>query len=470
MKLNKRIAAGALAFALVTPVVANAAEGTYIITKLPTTVVEKVTNDGKTLTKVQFQTALEEANKSYNEYLTAKEDARVKKAALDVAVERYNKAYEAYRNLFGKLTVTHENGAKLPAPKELKGILETEYQTNLDLAVAELASKLDDPTLSNNLTAAHVKYNNGVVTIKSIKDGRDLEEAIIKAADKNLLPGEIEQAIDRVKKAKRELIDLDSKVATLQEKYREYTVASYEKDRLKEEYDKAAAKEEKTRKKHEANMVTLTGFAHAFNVVVEATDKGITIVDKTPEVKEELSAEKLAKLQASIDKANDTLRAVEILEKLTPNTAANNRAKLNALVAEQKAAIAKAEALIKANKKVAFISTAYAAEATNEDVDALIEELDNNTAAIQEEMKKLDSEVKEEVKPAEKEEEKPAEKEEDKKDDKKEEKVVEKVVVKEKAANKKAGSNAKTGIAGVAGVAGVLAAASVAYAASKKNN
>ena len=93
--------------------------------------------------------------------------------------------------------------------------------------MAELASKLDDPTLSNNLTAAHVKYNNGVVTIKSIKDGRDLEEAIIKAADKNLLPGEIEQAIDRVKKAKRELIDLDSKVATLQEKYREYTVASY---------------------------------------------------------------------------------------------------------------------------------------------------------------------------------------------------------------------------------------------------
>ena len=238
-------------------------------------------------------------------------------------------------------------------------------------------------------------------------------------------------------------------------------------------YDVAKTEEKNARKaanpavaKYEAALAKLKAAADAYNVVIVATNNGIEVKgedDKVVDKKVNYEG-----LRASIAKANETLRAVEILKSVMPNTSKANMAKLDALVAEQKAAIAKAEAILKAaGQKVALVSTAFASEeATAEEVDALIKELDDNTAAIQDEMKKLDSEVKEEEKPAEK----PAEKEEDKKDDDKKEKVVEKVVVKEKAANKKAGSNAKTGIAGVAGVAGVLAAASVAYAASKKNN
>lgn len=232
-------------------------------------------------------------------------------------------------------------------------------------------------------------------------------------------------------------------------------------------------------------LAKLKGSAEAYNVVIVATNNGIEVKGE-----EEAPAKKdvdYVGLQAAIDRANETLRAVELLEKLTPNTAANNRAKLNALVAEQKATIAKAEAILKAaDKKVALVATAYAAEeVTAEDVDALIKELDDNTDAIQKELKDLDKDVKvEDEKPADddkKDDKKPADedkkdddKKEDKADDKKEDKADDKKVdttkVVNKSANKTAGSNAKTGIAGVAGVAGVLAAASVAYAASKKNN
>lgn len=236
---------------------------------------------------------------------------------------------------------------------------------------------------------------------------------------------------------------------------------------------------------YEEALAKLKGAAEAYNVVIVATNNGIEVKgEKEAPAKKDVD---YVGLQAAIDRANETLRAVELLEKLTPNTAANNRAKLNALVAEQKATIAKAEAILKAaDKKVALVATAYAAEeVTAEDVDALIKELDDNTDAIQKELKDLDKDVKvEDEKPADddkKDDKKPADedkkdddKKEDKADDKKEDKADDKKVdttkVVNKSANKTAGSNAKTGIAGVAGVAGVLAAASVAYAASKKNN
>lgn len=462
MKLNKRIAAGALAFALVTPVVANAAQGTYITTVLPNSVVEKVTYDGRTFTKIEFQRVLDETNKIYPKYLEAKADRDALEKALETAKERYNKAWEAYRAQFVTLFDIKKEDGKDFTEKELSAKLKSRYETNFEIAVSHLNDMLDASTqVKPEDVKAYLDNGYGPVTEGSKIDGTNR----IKKDDKDRQPGEFEQALDRLHKAYDELKNMDSKVKTLQEIYREYTAASYEKDRLQEEFDKADKEYNKIRGEYLALVGQLEGFGRAFNIVVEATDKGITIIEKTPEVKEGLTAEKLAKLQTSIDKANETLRAVEILKSVMPNTSKANMAKLDALVADQKAAIAKAEALIKANKKVAFISTAYASEeTTNEDVDALIEELDNNTAAIQEEMKKLDGEVKEEEKPAD------DKKEEDKKDDKKEEKVVEKVVVKEKAANKSAGSNAKTGIAGVAGVAGVLAAASVAYAASKKNN
>ena len=469
MKLNKRIASGALALALVTPVVANAAEGTYVTEILPNAVSEKVVVDGQTLTKAQFQAALEEANKDYNDYLAAKAEAENLEESLKIAVDRYNKAYEAYKT--EKTTI---DGQEVE--------LVTEAQTNFDIAVKDV-NENQGSGWGYDLSEDNFKIVNDKVLITNSQGEGNVEERLDGRA--GLQTGEFDQLVDRAKEAYKELEkarENADKPADESKLYREYTAASYEKDRLQQQYDEAKAKAEKAKLDSNGSIARLQGFAQAFNVVVEATNNGVAVVEED-DAKEEKEIDYEA-LRASVARANETLKAVEILKDLTPNTAANNQAKLDALVAEQKAAIAKAEAILKAaDKKVALISTAFAAEeeVTAEDVDALIKELDDNTAAIQKELKEIDKDVeveedKEEEKPADKEEdkeeEKPADKEEDKADDKKDDdtKVIEKTKVVEKSANKTAGSNAKTGIAGVAGVAGVLAAASVAYAASKKNN
>ena len=465
MKLNKRIASGALALALVTPVVANAAEDTtYVTTTLPKAVTDKVVVDGKTYTKAQFQKALEKANKDYNEYLAAQAEADNLEESLKVAKDRYNKAYEAYE----QEKFETEDGKEVKAKK----------QSNFEIAKENLNNKKDGDALEDK---NFLLNKDGSVSI--VKDNTAKAEDIKVIEDEDdfkgkdgLASGEFDQAVDRAKEAYKEFKEAEKnadKPATDSQKYREYTAASYEKDRLQQEYDKAAKKAKDAKKVSDGSFTALNAIAQAYNVMVEATNNGIAVVDKDQKpADKEISAEQLAKLQKSIDKANETLKAVDLLKQFAPNTAKLNTAKLDALVAEQKATIAKAEAIIKgADKKVALISTAFAAEeskeeVTSEDVDALIKELDDNTDAINKEMENLDKQVKDEddKKPADK-------KDEDKKDeDKKEDKKVEKTTVVEKSANKAAGSNAKTGIAGVAGVAGVLAAASVAYAASKKNN
>lgn len=471
MKLNKRIASGALALALVTPVVANAAEDTtYVTTTLPKAVTDKVVVDGKTYTKAQFQEALKQANKDYNEYLAAKAEADNLEESLKVAKDRYNKAYEAYK----AEDLKTEDGKKVVKEK----------QTNFDIALENLNNKAKEELKKENFY-----YDGKSVSIveDNTAKSEDLKEKEVNGKD-GLATGEFDEAVDRAREAYKELKEAEKnadKPATDSEKYREYTAASYEKDRLQQQYDAAKAKADKAKAKSDASFKALNAIAQAYNVIVEATNNGIAVVDKDQKPSDkEISAEQLAKLQKSIDKANETLKAVDLLKQFAPNTAKLNTAKLDALVAEQKATIAKAEAIIKgADKKVALISTAFAAEeskedskeeVTSEDVDALIKELDDNTDAINKEMENLDKQVKDE------DQEKPADKDKDKKDeekpadkkdeDKKEDKKVEKTTVVEKSANKAAGSNAKTGIAGVAGVAGVLAAASVAYAASKKNN
>ena len=458
MKLNKRIASGALALALVTPVVANAAEDTtYVTTTLPKAVTEKVVVDGQTYTKAQFQEALKQANKDYNEYLAAKAEADNLEESLKVAKDRYNKAFAAYKELVN-------------AKEEDK----EDKETNFDIAKEDLKNKTGE-----ELTEDNFLLKDGKVTIVEDNKAEEPKEKELNATE-DLQKGELDRAIDRAKEAYKELKEAEKNAEEPvkdSEIYREYTTASNEKDRLQQQYDAAKAKADKAKNDSNTSFGALNAIAQAYNVMVEATNNGIAVVDK-----DQKPAEKeidYAKLEASVARANETLKAVEILKDLTPNTAANNQAKLDALVAEQKAAIAKAEAILKAaDKKVALFSTAYAAEeeeVTAEDVDALIKELDDNTAAIQKELKEIDKDVEvEEEKPADKEEDKEdkEDKAEDKKDDKKEDdtKVIEKTKVVEKSANKTAGSNAKTGIAGVAGVAGVLAAASVAYAASKKNN
>ena len=267
--------------------------------------------------------------------------------------------------------------------------------------------------------------------------------------------------------------------------------AEAEYDAAKTQYKRAKAAFDTVKVKYERTLNSLKSAAEGYNLTIQVGNNGIQVVKPGDAKVDGEKAEKeldLVALQEAIDRANVTLESVEVLKKVMPNFSKLNATKLESLVADQKATIARAEAIIaKANKKVALISTAYAAEeeVTSEDVDALIKELDDNTNAIQGELNKLDGEVKDEEKaPAnddKKDDEKPADedkkdddKKEDTADDKKEDKADDKKVdttkVVNKSANKTAGSNAKTGIAGVAGVAGVLAAASVAYAASKKNN
>merc|ERR1712125_65687 len=132
---------------------------------------------------------------------------------------------------------------------------------------------------------------------------------------------------------------MGGKEPTDSELYREYTTASYEKDRLQQKYDAAKAKADKAKNESDGSIGNLHAYAEAFNVVVEATNNGIAVVDAKEE--KEVNYEGL---KASIAKANETLKAVEILKSVMPKTSNPNLDALNALVAKQEAVIEKAEA------------------------------------------------------------------------------------------------------------------------------
>ena len=472
MKRNK-LAAGALALALGLSAVAPSFADDAKAVELKST----------ELFQEQYKSLLERTNKERNDYLADKAAYDKAEADLKAAKDTLAKEYAAYEEIINPIAerVDAYNDAVKRATEEYNLHAERKADGKIETIKVPTFTKTDEGKFE-------VKFEEKEVLVA----GEVYDEA------KSGHETEFEVAKKRLENAKRDLEAIKGSLASAADQLQRVKAAETARDVAQTNLDKAEAE----LAKHTAangeliwvnSLAEVKAASEGYNVTIQATDKGVVIVEKEDDDKEEgISAEQLAKLQASIDKANETLKAVEILKDLTPNTAANNQAKLDALVAEQKAAIARAEAIIKAaNKKVALVSTAYAAEeeeVTAEDVDALIKELDDNTAAIQKELKEIDKDVEvEEEKPAEddkKEDEKPADKEEDKADDKKEDKaedkkddkkeddtkVIEKTKVVEKSANKTAGSNAKTGIAGVAGVAGVLAAASVAYAASKKNN
>ena len=447
MKRNK-IAAGVLALAMgLSAVAPSFADDTKTVELKSTELFQE-----------QYKSLLERTNKERNDYLADKAAYDKAEADLKAAKDTLAKEYAAYEEIINPIAerVDAYNDAVKRATEEYNLHAERKADGKIETIKVPTFTKTDEGKFE-------VKFEEKEVLVA----GEVYDEA------KSGHETEFEVAKKRLENAKRDLEAIKGSLASAADQLQRVKAAETARDVAQTNFDKAEAKLA-TRKAANGKYIWENSLeevklaAEGYNVTIVATDKGVVIVKK--EESKEITAEQLAKLQKSIDEAEVTLKSVEVLKNIMPNTSKANMAKLDALVADQKAAIAKAEALIAASKKVALVSTAYASEATAEDVDALIKELDDNTAAIQDEMKKLDSEVKEEEKPAEKEEEKPAEKEEDKKDDDKKEKVVEKVVVKEKATNKKAGSNAKTGIAGVAGVAGVLAAASVAYAASKKNN
>ena len=479
MKRN-RIAAGALALALgLSAVAPSFADDAKAETKSELKSTE--------LFQEQYKSLLERTNKERNDYVAARAAYDKADAELKAAKETLAKEYKAYEEIINPIAERLEayNNAIERAKKELE--LYGNYQ-----AIEEKSTiKVPQITIDKSTGKTVVTYTEKEVKVVSFPGN----EWVAKSDDVKT-KAQFEVALERYQNAQKDLEDINGTLASAADQLQRVKAAETARDVAQTNFDKA----EKELAKHyvngdikgtaiwEKSLAEVKAAAEGYNVTIQATDKGIVVVKKDD--KKEISAEQLAKLQKSIDKANETLKAVDLLKQFAPNTAKLNTAKLDALVAEQKATIAKAEAIIKgADKKVALISTAFAAEeeeeVTSEDVDALIKELDDNTDAINKEMENLDKQVKDEdeEKPADKkdedkkdedkkDEEKPADKkDEDKKDeDKKEDKKVEKTTVVEKSANKAAGSNAKTGIAGVAGVAGVLAAASVAYAASKKNN
>ena len=482
MKRN-RIAAGALALAMGLSAVAPSFAAEAKTTDAKEIKEAKKDLSSSELFQEQYKELLERTNKERNDYVAAKTAYDKADADLKAAKETLAKEYKAYEELINPIA------ARVDAYNDAVKRATEEYNLYAERKADGKIEKIKVPTFTKNDEGKfEVKFEEKEILVP----GEVYDEA------KSGYESEFEVAKKRLENAKKDLEDIKGKLANAADQLQKVKAAETARDVAQTNFDKAEAKlaEQKAANGKyiwENSLAEVKAAAEGYNVTIQATDKDIVVVKKDD--KKEISAEQLAKLQKSIDKANETLKAVDLLKQFAPNTAKLNTAKLDALVAEQKATIAKAEAIIKgADKKVALIPTAFAAEeskedskeeVTSEDVDALIKELDDNTDAINKEMENLDKQVKDEdeEKPADKkdedkkdedkkDEEKPADKkDEDKKDeDKKEDKKVEKTTVVEKSANKAAGSNAKTGIAGVAGVAGVLAAASVAYAASKKNN
>ncbi|WP_394264684.1 hypothetical protein [Anaerococcus octavius] len=476
MKRN-RIAAGALALAMGLSAVAPSFAAEAKTTDAKEIKEAKKDLSSSELFQEQYKELLERTNKERNDYVAAKTAYDKADADLKAAKETLAKEYKAYEELINPIA------ARVDAYNDAVKRATEEYNLYAERKADGKIEKIKVPTFTKNDEGKiEVKFEEKEILVP----GKVYDEA------KSGYESEFEVAKKRLENAQKDLEDIKGKLASAADQLQRVKAAETARDVAQTNFDKA----EKELAKHyvggdikgtaiwEKSLAEVKAAAEGYNVTIQATDKGIVVVKKDDK---KISAEQLAKLQKSIDKANETLKAVDLLKQFAPNTAKLNTAKLDALVAEQKATIAKAEAIIKgADKKVALISTAFAAEeskedskeeVTSEDVDALIKELDDNTDAINKEMENLDKQVKDEdeEKPADKDkdkkdEEKPADKEDKKDEDKKEDKKVEKTTVVEKSANKAAGSNAKTGIAGVAGVAGVLAAASVAYAASKKNN
>lgn len=476
MKRN-RIAAGALALAMGLSAVAPSFAAEAKTTDAKEIKEAKKDLSSSELFQEQYKELLERTNKERNDYVAAKTAYDKADADLKAAKETLAKEYKAYEDIINPI------GQRLDA-----------YNNAVDRADQELSLYSDVKLVINTEV---VKVPTFTVT-KDSSTGKDVytvesAEKEVKnptlSAEAKAKPGyeaEFEATKRRLENAKKDLEDIKGKLANAADQLQKVKAAETARDVAQTNFDKAEAKlaEQKAANGKyiwENSLAEVKAAAEGYNVTIQATDKGVVVVKKDDK---KISAEQLAKLQETVKNARETLKAVEILKQFMPNTSTANIEKLDKIAAEQRVALEKAEKILKANNITASLfSTAYAAEeeATSEDVDALIDELETNDKEMKDLMKEIDKDAKtDDEKPADddkkdddkKDDEKPAD--DDKKDDKKpaenkdNKKDTTKVV--KRTANKKAGSNAKTGIAGVAGVAGVLAAASVAYAASKKNN
>lgn len=433
MKMNK-LAAGALALALglgaVAPVApAVAAEG----------------HTGKSFISEAYNQKIKEVEELYVKKEADRkelEDAKKAVEAADALVKSTKKAYDDAAKASSseslpatieaaKAEVAAKKAALDEAAKKLNSLVDDNKELT-DVAQGTQGPKLEGDDLKEKIDAAQAAFNKAELAYGAAQDAYAKKVADVKAGEKdtNLSPKAkaykaYSEALDNQKKAIARKVKADRKY-------------NGEVDKTTGEYTKEV---EGSREKYEAELDKLISWARGAGAILNIEGGKITV--KPAENKTE--KDNLAELKRAKADAETAIKAVKLLKELSPEKIKKVEAKLNALVAKNEELVKKADAQIaKLEKKMAFISTAYAAE--EDDTDALIKELDQTTGEIKDLIKDTpeDKKANEEKKPEEK---KPE----------------------EKTPSKKAGNNAKTGIAGIAGVAGILAAASVAYAASKRD-
>lgn len=415
MKMNK-LAAGALALALGLGAVA------------PSLAAQNGT--GTNLVESQYNEKLVEAQK----YFEQRNEARKKSQAAKERYEAAKKAVEVLEKKYKDLPADE----KETTPKTSKEIQDTisgptglkqKAQDAAD-AVAKAKKDLDD----NKDDSKKAGFETALETAK---DNLKKANAALEKANADLA--------EAIKKEKEALPELDkNKLAPKAQALVDLMKAQEELSNAYAAYGVALDNERAITKKFDDEYTLLSGFAKDANAIVAIENDKVVVKPAKPAAKKD----NLAELKRAKSEAETAIKAVKLLKELSPEKIKKVEAKLNALVAKNEALVKKADAKIAELEKVAFIATAYADEAKEDDTDALIKELDSTTSEIKDLIKDTPEDKKAN-------EEKPEEKPADKKE--------------EKTPSKKAGNNAKTGIAGVAGVAGILAAASVAYAASKRD-
>ena len=472
MKRN-RIAAAALALALATPVVAQAAN-----TEAP-----RPAAKSQELFAEVYAKELKRANELRDAYLVdaaAYEEAEAKLEAARLEVKEAAKAWDDIVNAKS----TEAEGLRERVTEALNELNEFGYVKSRGALISE-----EKTYVLPTIVIDGVSHSGKIV----IPENRTADEWDIKAAYVGDAAAEAEFAV-RLERYQNAVADLnkwtekannDASDALLRVK-----AAETARDVAQRAFDKAEAKYNThftgERLNWEIALDSVKAAADGYNVTITADGNEIVVINNDVENDEDDEAAKRAKLEAAIERAEVQIQAVRFLQEKTPETIKDIAEELEDLVKEQEARIATAKAALGKETASVFFSVAHASE-EEVDLDALADDLNNTSDKIDsllDENEKAQAEKSEEevedteetdeaddaddVNEDENEEEETA----DDADDKEEEKttvVEKKTVVTPATTNKTAGSNAKTGIAGVAGVAGVLAAASAAYAASKKN-
>ena len=439
MKMNK-LAAGALALALglgaVAPAVAAETKANNSVTSFAQqrlSILEKELNEmakliaDKETEYAKLKELTKEAPKSVSKTL---EDAMKKHEELKSAVDENT---DALKTLDGEDSVE----GSIKYYEKAEGQAKTAFENAPKTTDAEKKAKA-------KLEVAYIEAKNKTLEAKDAKKAAEsVKDKLQKDLDDYEKSEEYRKALNSVANYKQELAAYNRNVAKAEELRVELYETEKDEDIIRK-YNLGPAYatgqagkyfNEGLYKEFNRKVAAAASFGVDAWKIAEAQAKIKENPAPKVNVKPDAKKDNLAELKRAREEALTAIKAVKLLKELSPEKIKNVEAKLNALVAKNEELVKKADAKIAAaEKKMAFIATAYAAEEAD-DTDALIKELDSTT-----------SEIKELIK------------------DKPEEKKPE-----EKTPSKKAGNNAKTGVAGVAGIAGILAAASVAYAASKRD-